>query len=176
MLKGLKKELDDFRNKVVSQAKKNLSKKNSSGNLQRTISSDLKVSEHSFELSFDLGNYGEFVDKGVKGAAPNRVKNGRQKAPNSPFKFNSSKQSIPTKVLDKWTIMKGIAPRNEKGQFISRKTLKFLIARSIHAQGIKPSLFFTKPFEKEFKNLSNDVVTGFGLDVEDLLKYSLNGK
>jgi hypothetical protein len=48
---------DDFRNKVVSQAKKNLSKKNSSGNLQRTISSDLKVGPNSFELSFDLGNF-----------------------------------------------------------------------------------------------------------------------
>ena len=176
MLKGLKKELDAFRNKVVSQAKKNLSKKNSSGNLQRTVSSNLKVSENSFELSFDLGKYGEFVDKGVKGAGPNRVKNGRQKAPNSPFKFNSAKKSIPTRALDKWVVNRGIAPRNDKGQFISRKTLKFLIARSIHAQGIKPSLFFTKPFEKEFKNLSNDVVQAFGLDVDDLLKYSLNGK
>jgi hypothetical protein len=176
MLKGLKKELDDFRNKVVKQAKKNLSKKSSSGNLQRTISSNLKVSENSFELSFELGKYGEFVDKGVKGAAPNRVKNGKQKAPNSPFKFKAANKSIPTRVLDKWVINKGIAPRNEKGQFINRKSLKFLIARSIHAQGIKPSLFFTKPFEKEFKNLSNDVVQAFGLDVDDLLKYSLNGK
>ena len=176
MLEGLKKELDAFRLRVVAQAKKNLKNKKGSGNLERLITSKLKFSKNSFELSFDLGNYGEFVDKGVKGANPSRVKGGQQKAPNSPFKFKSNKKSIPMKVLDKWVIGKGIAPRNKEGQFVSRNTLKFLIARSIHAQGIKPSLFFTKPFEKEFKNLSKDVVKAFGLEVDEFIKYTLNGK
>lgn len=175
----LQKELDRFRKRVMDSAKKNLrnDKKRVTSKLYNSISSYAKVSKNSFELGFSLGDYGNFVDEGVKGANPSRVKNGRQKAPNSPYSFKSSKQSINTNSLGQWMKLKGIHPKKIKGnKAISQNTLKFLIGRSIHAQGIKPSMFFTKAFEKEFKNLSNDVVTAFGLDVDDLLKYSLDGK
>jgi hypothetical protein len=51
---------------------------------------------------------------------------------------------------------------------MSRKTLKFLMARSIYMSGIKPSLFFTKPFEAAFKRLPDDLIEKFGLDAEKL--------
>ena len=51
-----------------------------------------------------------------------------------------------------------------------------LIARSIQKKGIKPSLFFTKPFNKAFNNLSKDLVEAFKLDVETLMKNSINNK
>lgn len=178
MLK-LQKELDRFRKRVMDSAKKNLRTQNKrvTSKLYNSISSYSKVSKNSFELGFSLGDYGEFVNEGVKGANPSRVKNGRQKAPNSQYKFKASKQSINTNSLGEWMKRKGIQPKKIKGnKAITQNTLKFLIGRSIHAQGIKPSMFFTKAFEKEFKNLSNDVVKSFGLDVDDLLKYSLNGK
>ena len=178
MLDSLKKELDAFRKRVVAQSKKNLKNKKSTGNLANTIDSKLNFSKNSFELSFDLGSYGEFVDKGVRGADPSRVKNGKQKAPKSPFRFGSGtgKKGGLNRSLDKWIVRKGIAPRNAKGEFMSRQSLRFVLARSIYSQGIKPSLFFTKPFEKEFKNLSDDVLKAFGLDVDEFLKYTLNGK
>jgi hypothetical protein len=34
--------------------------------------------------------------------------------------------------------------------------------------GIKPSLFFTKPFEKAFKKLPDVLVDKYGLDAEQL--------
>jgi len=175
-LDNLKRQLDEFRKNVILKAKANLRKKNSSGKLSNSLDSELIVSKNSFSLSFSMTDYAAFVDQGVKGADPSRVKNGKQKAPNSPFKFKSSRTTIPTKVLDKWVISRGIAPRNKDGQFVTRKSLKYLIARSIHAQGLKPSLFFTKPFQSEFKGLSDDLVKAFGLDVEEFLKYTLNSK
>jgi len=175
-LENLKKQLDEFRKNVILKAKANLRKKNSSGKLSNSLDSELTVSKNSFSLSFSMTDYATFVDQGVKGADPSRVKNGKQKAPNSPYSFKRSKQTIPTKVLDKWVISKGIAPRKENGQFVTRKSLKYLIARSIHAQGLKPSLFFTKPFQSEFKGLSNDLINAFGLDIDEFLKYTLNSR
>jgi len=49
-----------------------------------------------------------------------------------------------------------------------------MIARSIFNNGIKPSLFFTKPFKKAFKNLDKDIVKAFKLDVEQLLETTIN--
>jgi hypothetical protein len=74
----------------------------------------------------------------------------------------------PPKAFDKWTVRKGLAPRGKGGQFKSRKGLNFAIARSIFEKGIKPSLFFTKPFEAAFKKLPDDLVDSYGLDVVDL--------
>ena len=51
-----------------------------------------------------------------------------------------------------------------------------MIARSIYNNGIKPSLFFTKPFEKAFKGLSKDLVEAYKLDVEQLMKNTINNK
>jgi hypothetical protein len=173
-MQHVKEELNKFRKAVIQKAKSNLRKKNASGTLSNSLDSDLEVYQsNNFLLSFDLGDYGAFVDEGVKGADPKRV-NGVQKAPNSRFKFKRSKKSIPTRVLDKWVVKRGIAGRDKNGRFTSRKSLKFLIARSIHAQGLKPSLFFTKPFNSEFKKLSDDIVEAFGLDVDEFLKYTLN--
>ena len=49
-----------------------------------------------------------------------------------------------------------------------RKTLQFLIARSIFEKGIKPSLWFTKPFEKGFKLLPDEMIDAYGLESEEL--------
>ena len=79
----------------------------------------------------------------------------------------------PTKALDKWIVKKGLAPRNEKGQLLSRKGLKFAIARKIYINGIKPSLFFTKPFEKYYKKLPNQLLEKYGLDLDKFMEFSL---
>jgi hypothetical protein len=54
--------------------------------------------------------------------------------------------------------------------------MSYIISNSIFEKGIKPSLFFTKPFEKAFKNLPNELVEAYGLDVEDFLAFTLNNK
>jgi hypothetical protein len=177
-MKQFQEELDRFSKRVINTAKENLrhDKKRVTSVLYNSIKPQLKVSARSFSLTFKLGAYGQFVDKGVKGANPNGSARWRQKAPNSPFKFKSSKTSINTSSLDTWMKIKGIKPKNLKGQkSINQNSLRYLIGRSIHGQGIKPSLFFTKAFEKEYKNLSKGLITTFGLDVvEEFRNFTLD--
>jgi hypothetical protein len=170
------KYLNDFAKYVIQQSKSNLTKsnRNSSKSLYNSLDSQIEVSANSFRLAFLMEDYGKFIDKGVQGSNPSEIKNGVQKAPNSEYRFKS--KSIPTKVLDKWVIKKGIAPRNKSGKFVSREGLKFAIAKSIALQGIRPSLFFTKPFEAAFKNLPDELVQAYGLDVEQFLQYTINKK
>ena len=165
MLENVQKELNAFAKYVISQSRANLtrSKKNSSKQLYNSLDSDLKVSENSFSLSFLMEDYGVFQDKGVSGV---------KKKYNTPYSY-TTKMPPPSK-MDKWIVRKGIAPRDDKGKFISRKSLQFMIARSIFNNGIKPSLFFTKPFKKAFKNLDKDIVKAFKLDVEQLLETTIN--
>ena len=69
------------------------------------------------------------------------------------------------KNLDKWIVRKGIAPKDAKGKFVSRQSLKFAIAKSIFNKGIKASHFFTKPFERAYKTLPDELIDKYGLDV-----------
>ena len=167
MLSNVQEELNRFAKYVISQSRANLTrgKKNSSKELYNSLKGDVKVSKNSFQLSFMMEEYGLFQDKGVSGV---------KKKYNTPYKY-TNKMPPPSK-LDKWIVRKGIAKRDAKGRFISRKSLQFLIARGIYNNGIKPSLFFTKPFEKAFKNIDEDLIKAFKLDVEQLMKNSINNK
>tara|TARA_R110000782_G_scaffold234968_1_gene321028 strand:- start:532 stop:1035 length:504 start_codon:yes stop_codon:yes gene_type:complete len=167
MLSNVKEELNRFAKYVITQSRANLTrqKKNSSKALYDSLDSNIKVSKNSFELSFMMEDYGVFQDKGVSGV---------KKKYNTKYSY-TTKMPPPAK-LDKWIVKKGIAPRDKEGKFISRKSLQFMIARSVFNNGIKPSLFFTKPFEKAFKNINKDLIKAYRLDVEQLLETSINNK
>ena len=61
----------------------------------------------------------------------------------------------------------------KKGKFTSYESTAYVISRSIWNKGIKASLFFTKPFEKGFKRLPEDLRKAYGLDVEEFLEYTI---
>ena len=175
MLSNVEKELKNFAKYVVTKARINLrgDDKNSSGKLAKSLDSNVKVSKNSFELSFLMEDYGIFQDKGVKG------KSSSAKAPNSPFKFGSGtgRKGGLSEGINKWVKRKRFQFRDKKsGRFLSYDSTAFLISRSIYQKGIAPSLFFTKPFEKAFKGLNKDLVEAYKLDVEALMKNSINNK
>jgi hypothetical protein len=167
MLKNVSEELNRFAKYVISQSRANLTrgKKNSSKQLYNSLDSNVKVSKNSFELTFLMEEYGLYQDKGVSGV---------KKKYNTKYSY-TTKMPPPAK-LDKWIVKKGIAPRDKDGKFISRKSLQFIIARSIFNNGIKPSLFFTKPFEKAFQNIDKDLIKAYKLDIETLMNNSINNK
>ena len=113
-----------------------------------------------------MEDYGTFQDLGVKGAKPSLVKNGKQKAPSSPYSYRSKRP--PLKPLMEWAKMKKIRFRDKDGKYKkgNYKTIGFWLQKRIFAQGLKPSFFFTKPFEKAFKNLPKEIGKAFALDVE----------
>jgi len=167
MLKNVQQELNRFAKYVIQQSRTNLTKgkKNSSKALYNSLDYDINVSPNSFSLSFLMEDYGIFQDKGVSGI---------KKKYNTPYSY-TNKMPPPSK-MDKWIVRKGLkGVRGKDGKFISRKSLQFMIARSIYNNGIKPSLFFTKPFKKAFTNLDKDIIKAYQLDVEELLKFTTNG-
>jgi hypothetical protein len=165
MLENVQKELNRFAKYVVTQSRANLTrqKKNTSKELWQSIDYNLNVSKNSFQLEFLMEDYGVFQDKGVSGT---------EKKYNTPFKYTNKKP--PASAFSKWVVRKGLkGTRDSKGRFVSRKGLQFAIANSIYKKGIKPSLFFTKPFEKAFKNINEDLIEAYKLDVENLLEYTI---
>ena len=165
MLNNVKDSLNKFAKYVVQQSRTNLTKgkKNVSKSLYNSIDYDLTVSPNSFSLSFIMDEYGMYQDKGVSGT---------EKKYNTPFKYTN--KMPPIKPLADWAKFKNIRLRDAKGKFAkgNYKTIGFLISRSIYRKGIKPSLFFTKPFERSFKNLPDEVVKAFALEIEDLLDFT----
>jgi hypothetical protein len=127
-----------------------------------------------------MEDYGTFVDQGVKGSDPSKVsKNAKikgQQAPNSPYSFKTKRP--PSKFLEQWAKQKNFRLRDKKGKFSKGdfKTIGIILAKNIWARGIKPSLFFTKPFEAAFQNLPDELVEAYGLDVEQFLQYTINKK
>jgi hypothetical protein len=175
MLSNVEKELKNFAKYVVTKARMNLrsSDKNSSGSLSKSLDSDVKVSKNSFQLTFMMEDYGVFQDKGVKG------KSSSSKAPNSPFKFGSGtgRKGGLTEGINKWVRRKRFQFKDRKsGKFLSYDSTAFLISRSIYQKGIAPSMFFTKPFEKAFKNIDKDLIKAYRLDIETLMENSINNK
>jgi len=153
------KALIKFRDTIINEAKANLKSmgKDSTGKLSKSIEGQVKEMPNSISMYFQMEAYGFFQDKGVSGI---------KKKYNTQFSY-TTKMPPPSK-LDKWIVRKGIAPRDKKGKLMSRKGLQFAIARGIFINGIKPSLFFTKPFEKAFKKLPDVLVDKYGLDAEQL--------
>ena len=159
------KALEKFRDLVVAEAKANLQRlgKNSSGKLSNSIKGEVKEMPNSIGIYFEMEPYGNFQDKGVSGT---------ERKFDTPYSY-TTKMPPPSK-LDKWIVKRGIAPRNVTGQFQSRKGLQFAIARSIFKYGIRPSLFFTKPFEAAYKTLQDTLIDKYGLDAEQLLTEILD--
>lgn len=154
------KKTQDILNKyakyVVQQSRSNLTKdKKGSGALYSSINYELDYENNIFLLEFLMEDYGEYVDRGVKGKSPNSLPKGSkwygiQKAPTSPFKFGAMKSRGLRAAINKWTVQKGInGIRDKKGRFIKRKSLQYLITRSIYLSGIKANFFLQNHLKKD---------------------------
>ena len=182
MLGEVQKVLNEFRDYVVREAKKNVPKNSSI--LKNGIKGYVKESKNSIQVSFEMPEYGWYQDEGVKGANPSNVspnaKIKGQQAPNSRYKFGSGskKGSWGTFVnsIEKWAKQKNLRFRDAEGKYKkgNYKSIAYVVARNIYSRGLKPSLFFTKPFEQAFKQLPNGLVEKYGLEAEQLFDEILN--
>lgn len=179
MLKNVIKEMEAASVNVISKAKANLSKSSSSGNLANSLTSKIEAKEtDSPKLAFYAEDYGKFVDKGVQGNNPEAMPSGSlaryNKAPMSPYRFGSGNYSGSgglRSAIDKWVVQKGIPNvRDEKGRFIKRKSMVYLISRSIWNTGIKPTYFFTKALDSEISGINRKLTFAYTKDLRDSLE------
>jgi hypothetical protein len=127
---NLDKAFDDLGNQLVKTLVRNLLKANkrATGSLVRSV--DYKVVEKANHLIVELlaNDYLTNVDEGRRPGA----------------------KQPPMKALDKWIVARKIAPRDKNGRFLPRNSVKFLIARSIAKNGIKPTNVIQKTIDEVY--------------------------
>jgi len=151
---NIERYLNSFGKQVVNRSKGNLQKAGKGGKLEDSVSFKVVKEGDNYLVQFYMSYYGQFVDKGVSGTEKKRTfKDYKNKVIASPYGYKKSKghSQPPSKALDGWAVKKGIAPRDAKGRFLKRKTLTFLIARSIGRNGIQGISFFQKPLSLGLK-------------------------
>lgn len=169
------KVLTKFSKYVVTQSRANLTRKdkNVKGKLYQSIKGETFTGKNSIGIYFQMEDYGEFQDKGVKGVSSNA------KAPNSPYRFGSGtgRKGGLTDGIKQWVKDRRFQFRDsETNRFMSYEQTAFIITRSIYQKGIEASRFFSKPFEVGFDRLPEELVEAYALDVEKLLQQTVNKK
>ena len=167
---NVQKYLESFAKQVVNRAKGNLQKAKGGGTkLEESLRYEIIRDDKGFTVQFFMNNYGQFVDKGVSGNKTRQsFKDYKGSIKTSPFKYTNKQP--PSGILDKWVVRKGIAPRDEQGRFIKRKSLVFLIARAIKKNGIKSISFFQKPLGLGLKQYGKDLLNAVKEDIINTLE------
>lgn len=188
-----KNYLESVARDIIKRAKTNL--KNGKGNtkLAGSLDYDLVEVDGSMIVNFKMDDYGTFVDKGVKGKGGTigeESYGGRRyfttyegKRKDSPYQFGtgSGGKGGLTRAISKWIKKKGLKGRvdknwksagNKGGQFISDKSLTFLISRSIYIKGVHGISFFQNAIMNGIKNLNEGYEVAFIEDVQNTIDVS----
>ena len=177
-LQETKKVLNDFAKYVIKQSRSNLTKggKNFNKKLYDSLDYNIISDNTGFILQFLMEEYGSYQDEGVKGKNPSQVspnaKITGQQAPNSRFRFGSgTSRGTFKKFAQRMSVFakaKNIRFRQSRGRFAKGgyDAMGYVIAKNIYSRGIKPSLFFTKPFNKRFETLPPELIASFVNDFE----------
>ena len=174
----LDKELRKFGRKVVSESKKNLKKnKISDSNLSKSIKYSVKTKNNKTSLVFKMNDYWQFVDAGVRGVGGTKADGTKWKLKRvTTNKFKYRNKMPPASAFSSWVVRKGIAPRNKKGQFVTRKSMMFAIAKSVYHTGIKTTNFFTDAFYNQIDKVSNDLGDELVIELEDAIVDSISNE
>lgn len=150
------KILQDFVDYVVRESKKKAPK--ASGDLRRSIkATPVKATNNSIQVSILAEDYLPFIDQGVSGT---------QKKFNTPFSYKTKKP--PVKFLQTWL-------KRKTGKFLARdrRSSAFALQNHIFKYGIKPTKFFTTPFEQAFAALPQELTEAYALDIENFIELTL---
>ena len=189
--KNLEEVYDEFGKYVVQQGRTNLTKKkapqNYTGSLYNSLKYEILKKSDGKVIGFFMDSYGMFQDAGVFGANPSLInsenKKGKQKGKSvksvflkpmgdySRFSYKSKKP--PLSPLIKWAKYRKIRFRDKaSGRFKkgNYEAIGYWLQKRIFAQGIKPTLWFTKPFRAAFQRLPQELAEAFAVDLALNLK------
>ena len=167
----VKEILDKFGKYLVTQSRANLTRggSNHTKSLYDSLDYFTNASENSFEFEFLMNEHGEYQDKGVRGAGGvrkttstfnkrnNKGKLWKINAKDSPYRFTN--KMPPLGALKNWAQDKGLSA--------------FAVQRVVYHQGIKPTYFYSKPYEKAYETLPEELVEAYGLDLERFMEITL---
>jgi hypothetical protein len=191
-LSELEKEMSRYIVKFLETASDNLNKTNSitTGALDRSLSFEVMPAKGGYLINFKALDYFKFVDKGVRGAGASRKNN------TSPYRF---KYITPSKshvtAIEKWIIqnrltatardLKGREGRERKAidPTKGRRTLAYIIAKSIKRDGLYETGFWSDAFDQTFKDFGQKMSAALGKTItvnleqmkEDLANFKSKG-
>ena len=140
--------------------------KNSSGNLSKSIRYENYEQRGEVFLDFEMADYADFVNKGVRGSKRSPF-TGQSK---SPYRFGSGrgKKGGLRRGIDKWVVRKGLdGTRDDKGRFVPRKSMVFLISRAVYERGLKPTFFIDRPLKKMEREIPERLAKAYDKDLQE---------
>jgi len=177
----IEKLLLDFGGDFIKNAQKNLNANNSiaSGKIN-----DIRMNFTKFGTNYTISlgypksepasKYWDFINKGVKG-----TKNIKADA-KTPYKFNPSKKSIPISAAQGWlgyNKLKVVAVKPYRKLGVEtkatdeKKSLAYVLARSIHRKGIRSAHYFDDAQKETFgKNFYEVMEVALGKDIQIKIK------
>jgi hypothetical protein len=166
-----------YGSEFIKEAQLNLKLTNSvaSGNINNIIASVTKFATgYTLSIGYSkdepASKYWDFINKGVKGT------NNKKADVNTPYKFSPSKKAIPISAAQKWlgynklkvTAVKKYKKLGVEQKAISgKKSLAYLLARSIHTKGIRSTHYFDNASKYVFdKSFISVMETALGKDIQ----------
>ena len=161
--------LNSWGQEVITNAKLKLRAGGKGGALEQSINFKVKPDEKGFVVQFSMLEYGQYMDKGVKGAG-GEIKTGKNagtwggrryyttwegKRKDSPYQYGSGRSSGSIyKGIGSFIKKKGLKGRDSKtGRYITNKSLEFAIVKTIWVKGIHGISFFQEPLGFGMKKL-----------------------
>lgn len=134
---------------------------------------EINIYPNSIRVAFTLGEYGAYVDQGVKPAG-GVSRAGQGLDPNStesPFAFTHRKPSyeMAYNLADYLEDTQGVSFKSDS----NRLGVGYAFAKVIKQTGLSRTLFFTDAYLDAFQDLPDDIAEAYGLDVEDFFNFIL---
>jgi hypothetical protein len=172
-LSEMEKLLSEYIEKFLNKAADNLNKTQSvtTGNLLDSLDFQVVSDSNGYTINFTALDYYKFVDKGVRGAGASRKNN------TSPYTF---KYITPSKshvtAIEKWIIRNRLTATakdvNKYGRTgrerkaidptKGRRTLAYIIAKSIKKDGLYETGFWSDAFDETFKDFGIKMSAALG--------------
>jgi hypothetical protein len=132
-----------------------------------------------YEPGSEASKYYDFVNKGVKGTK-NEKADGK-----TPYTFKGNKKAVPVSSIEKWlsynklksVLVKKYTKLGTEAKAIDgKKSLAFLIARSIHRKGLRSTHYFDRAVAQIFnKEFIENIAIAVGGDIQIQIKQAING-
>lgn len=169
--------LKNFGAEFITTAQENLK---NNGSIASGAINDIRMNFTKFGTNYTISlgypktepasKYWDFINKGVKG-----TKNIKADS-KTPYKFKQGKKSIPISVAEKWLgynklKVTAVKPYRKLGveqkALDSKKSLAYVLARSIHRKGIKSTHYFDNAKKETFgKNFYEIMTAALGKDIQ----------
>mgnify|MGYP007090450119 CR=1 FL=1 len=131
-----------------------------------------------YQQGSEASKYYDFVNKGVKGTK-NTKADGK-----TPYSFKTSKKAVPVSSIEKWLSynkLKSVSVKKytklgvETKAIESKRSLAFVIARSIHRKGLRSTHYFDRAVAQIFnKEFIESIAVAVGGDVLIQIKQTVN--